>query len=1403
MERRRTRLVSTTAALLIVVGSATSVFAQALAGDSEAPASSVQLDPEIESLLTRADQLAARKDFDLAATLWQKLLDESGHHLLSTDGARYVPLRELIFQKLAALPPSARAVYRITADGEARGLLEATPDDPERREVALAETVRRFFLTSVGDDAAFELAGLALDRRDFVTASRLTRAITQRHPDPSVPLAQVLLRQAVADAYLGDRRGADAALERLAELPGRELGALNLVALREYLAKEIYPRRGAAAGSGKESDVRSTTVSLGAQPDLPTGVVGGMLTEHLVQEWPLPREYSGQNLISPNWGMGVIGSAVMFSSSMEMMPSRTVAAILYRAPALSSGAPIFEVEEGAFVTSGVDAGTAVFDLGLTPHAEFQRNGALVGELTDDERRAALAVRWRERLWHPTMQLLPVSGGLLLRSHDEVARWDVQGGRLVRRWQAPWKNSPLPPGPHSMSWSDAASNGPVNNLESILFGDGLALVASAQGDLLFVLEGSRKQESSRPPSGAAPQPAAPKDASDATPALDPAAKPEAAKPVAEASSIVEPEPASPSVVEPTQQTVPSRQRKNFLAVYEPKSGKLVWRRAADDAAVVQRDERSPETGGDEAGFVGPPVAWNDRLLVPVLSGGSYSLLAINVADGTTLWKTPLGDEPDAGVSLRSASCVAIAGGDVYVALGTGMVFALDARSGAIHWGTRYGRDVVASPLQQNPYGGPQQARTATFHGWESDAVIVSGNAIVVLASDHDQLLALDRRSGDVKWRSPRRLPSGTSARYCLGTLDRRLFVAGVDVIRAYDIPSGRLEWEQPIRPTSGHGALTTQAIYLPILGSVDAAVLTLDPRTGRELGQAAVTLSRPEPLGNLHSDGQRLWVAGANRLFALTHVPHQLQELARGVEQRRVDDVIQRARLLSRLKRHDEALADIRLAHELLAAKNSDTAAAAIIELLVHGKLAHERPLPTLQLITECKGLFNATAAVELVRARDQLARAALGALQRKPAPATAAELLRLIPDLLGDADPAVVDAARLVDSAARTIDRAASNDDLPALRQSLQGADVWRRIAALPSLVTRGGDADLQLVETLLAANNPTERLVAAESLARIKGRRSAFATLIELANTDNLVLRRRALLTLRRAAGDAAPATALGATTDERAASVVLWKAWYGTLSADLPAPISRAEGREVLDRILVTVAAEGLVIEYDAAGREVWRQDSIPAPTACAITREGHRLVLIQGGRQIVEYDSNGEQVWQSGVLPYAASSVERLPDGNTLLACPQRDVLLEIAPDGHLVRTIVVRGNPASAQRLDEYRTLVALMGTGRVVEVARNGETTWEAAEWPGVVGAQRLPSGRTFVVQPKTGFLALLDPSGQPGPWQRGGIKTLVSAVRDARGATVLADALHLEMLAPDGRSLWSHDVKGITGIAGN
>ena len=190
---------------------------QDLAEKSFPGGAALKTDPEQQRLLKRAEQCVADGRLDLAAVLWQKVLDEAGDTLMTRDGRTYTSLAEEVERMLSTADPLALKTYRIAADGEAQAVLAKAA--PDKEEEALSIVVRRYFLSSSGDEAAYKLGCYALDRHDFVGASRLFTKILV-HPDPTVPRGEVMLRLAVAAAHVGDGATAKAAIEAIPQMPG-------------------------------------------------------------------------------------------------------------------------------------------------------------------------------------------------------------------------------------------------------------------------------------------------------------------------------------------------------------------------------------------------------------------------------------------------------------------------------------------------------------------------------------------------------------------------------------------------------------------------------------------------------------------------------------------------------------------------------------------------------------------------------------------------------------------------------------------------------------------------------------------------------------------------------------------------------------------------------------------------------------------------------------------------------------------------------------------------------------------------------------------------------------------------------------------------------------------------------
>ncbi len=184
-------------------------------GDIESGAI-LKTDPDLEAVLETAERMRNDGNYRVATQLWQAVLQRSGDALYSGDGTTYFSLVQQVEAILAALPADGLTAYRVMADAEAKEILAQANDPTDVK--ALNKVVRQYFISSLGDEAAFELGCIYLDRYDFIGARRMFEKVVRQHPDPSMPLEEVYARIALCQSYLGDVKSAKASLEKAEEI---------------------------------------------------------------------------------------------------------------------------------------------------------------------------------------------------------------------------------------------------------------------------------------------------------------------------------------------------------------------------------------------------------------------------------------------------------------------------------------------------------------------------------------------------------------------------------------------------------------------------------------------------------------------------------------------------------------------------------------------------------------------------------------------------------------------------------------------------------------------------------------------------------------------------------------------------------------------------------------------------------------------------------------------------------------------------------------------------------------------------------------------------------------------------------------------------------------------------------
>jgi outer membrane protein assembly factor BamB len=228
---------------------------------------------------------------------------------------------------------------------------------------------------------------------------------------------------------------------------------------------------------------------------------------------------------------------------------------------------------------------------------------------------------------------------------------------------------------------------------------------------------------------------------------------------------------------------------------------------------------------------------------------HRVYALRVADGALLWTRDLGPDWPFGGVVRGMT---VSGDTVYVVaehntgvngyLGTGDVFALDRRTGAVHWVHRNG-DGTGLDIYQSA------GRSA-------------GRLLLLSANSENEYVALDRFTGLEAWRAHGDDPyiGMDEAPEVRGS--RAYFAAQDQYARAVDLATGREIWKTRV----GSGASNVAPCGERLLVQ-DQGLSVLDLASGEMLGRAYDGSVNEY----LHTDfvvvGDRAYVFGQRDLYA--------------------------------------------------------------------------------------------------------------------------------------------------------------------------------------------------------------------------------------------------------------------------------------------------------------------------------------------------------------------------------------------------------------------------------------------------------------------------------------------------------------------------------------------------------
>jgi len=364
--------------------------------------------------------------------------------------------------------------------------------------------------------------------------------------------------------------------------------------------------------------------------------------------------------------------------------------------------------------------------------------------------------------------------------------------------------------------------------------------------------------------------------------------------------------------------------------------------------------------------------------------------------------------------------------------------------------------------------------------------------------------------------------------------------------------------------------------------------------------------------------------------------------------------------------------------------------------------------------------------------------------------------------------------------------------DLPLLMRAATEGATETRLASFAAIGNLRGKQAAPFLRGALKSPSGRVRYTAAHELANLN-ERAALPVLVELLDSPDEWVRFRAVSSLRSVAGNAFGYSA-PASQKSRIAATQRWRDWHAAhgATARWKTPL-RIHARAV-GRTLVAVYSKHRVIEFDDRGNVTWTLDKIKNPWAVRGLPDGHRLITRFSENIVTEYDANGKRIWQSAKLPGNVTSVDRLSNGNILVALgSNQNRIAEIGRDSKQIWSLEFDGQPVCARQLPGDRLLVTLQKTGRVIEIDRTGRVLWELNGLKMPYNATRMPNGNVLVATFGGKRVSEFDRDGKL-VWEKTGVANLYTAARLPDGSTIYGDNTGLHRLDAKGKQVWHHEV---------
>jgi hypothetical protein len=366
-------------------------------------------------------------------------------------------------------------------------------------------------------------------------------------------------------------------------------------------------------------------------------------------------------------------------------------------------------------------------------------------------------------------------------------------------------------------------------------------------------------------------------------------------------------------------------------------------------------------------------------------------------------------------------------------------------------------------------------------------------------------------------------------------------------------------------------------------------------------------------------------------------------------------------------------------------------------------------------------------------------------------------------------------------AARKALAASATPDDRPLLRKELKSEDPQVRIAVLGALAALSSKDAIDDALALSGDGDDRVRMSSARLLAQ-GGRRESLAMLVALLDAKEIEIRSEAARTLKAISGQDFGFVAYDKTED-RVGARDKWKGWFAAEGATAKLLLPLKDVPFELGRILLCSYASSKVYEFDAdaqdANKPRWEVQMGMQPWAVQGLSDGRRLVAYYGGKKVVEFGPEKDAqkpVWESELLPGGPMGMHRLENGNTVVACTDAEIVVELDAQGKITKKWPMPGRPVDVERLINGNTLVTLQNGQKVIEMDSEGKTVWSTTV--GMLNpfsAQRLENGNTLVAVLSQQKVVEINRAGDREEWSLAGLMNPYHAERLTNGNTLVVD----------------------------